>query len=70
MAGQDGSLLIGIDLVKDRDVLKAAYNERAASRPRSISEYVGPDKSPASRRLLSSNAFRHLAIYNGPREPY
>jgi L-histidine Nalpha-methyltransferase len=66
MAGQDGSLLIGIDLVKDRDVLKAAYNDaRGVTAAFNLNLLARINRELAG--TFNLNAFRHLAIYNGPR---
>ena len=66
MAGQDGGLLIGIDLKKDPAVLEAAYNDRQGITARfnkhlleRINQELGGD--------FDLSSFRHHAFYNeGP----
>lgn len=61
--GDDGGLLLGIDLVKDRDVLRAAYNDAAGvtarfnlNMLRRINREIGGD--------FDLDAFAHRAIWN------
>jgi L-histidine N-alpha-methyltransferase len=63
LLGGDGRLLLGVDLVKNRRTLEAAYDDaagvtRAFNRNvlRVINRVLGADFRPA--------AFRHLALYN------
>jgi L-histidine Nalpha-methyltransferase len=66
MAGSDGSLIIGIDLVKDRRVLHAAYNDAEG-----VTAAFNLNLLERINRELAGNfnldAFRHLAIYNSSR---
>jgi L-histidine N-alpha-methyltransferase len=64
MLGRDGRLLLGVDLVKDRGVLEAAYNDRAgvtAAFNRNILSVVNRGLDGDFR----PDAFRHHAFYNG-----
>jgi dimethylhistidine N-methyltransferase len=61
--GDDGGLLLGVDLVKDRDVLRAAYNDEAGVTARfnlnllrRINRELGGD--------FDLDAFEHRAIWN------
>lgn len=61
--GDDGGLLLGVDLVKDRDVLRAAYNDAAGVTARfnlnllrRINRELGGD--------FDLEAFTHRAIWN------
>lgn len=63
-AGKDGKLLIGVDLVKDRAILEAAYDDRlgvTAAFNRNILNHlnriVGTDFDPLQ--------WRHVALFNG-----
>lgn len=65
--GEGGRLLIGIDLVKDRAVIEAAYNDAAGVTAAftlnllaRLNREVGSDFDPA--------AFRHRAVYAAERE--
>ena len=63
MIGVDGWLLLGVDLVKDRAVLEAAYNDRAgvtAAFNRNILNVVNRGLDGDFR----PEAFRHHAFYN------
>ncbi len=63
LVGDDGGLLLGVDLVKDRHVLEQAYNDRqglTAAFNRNLLQHV--------QRVLGGNLdlnrFTHRAIYN------
>lgn len=66
LLGGDASLIIGVDLVKDVDVLRAAYNDAAGVTAafnlnilRRINRELGAD--------IDLDAFRHCAFYNRDR---
>jgi dimethylhistidine N-methyltransferase len=67
LAGSGGGLLIGIDLVKDRNLLIAAYNDAAG-----VTAEFNLNLLDRINRELSGtfdlDAFRHQAIYNGARQ--
>lgn len=63
MVGDDGGLLIGVDMKKDKDVLNAAYNDAAGVTAAfnlnlldRINQELGAD--------FNRNGFRHKAFYN------
>ncbi|RAL23908.1 L-histidine N(alpha)-methyltransferase [Lujinxingia litoralis] len=63
LAGEQGALLIGVDLKKDRAILEAAYNDRAGVTAefnlnilRRINRELGAD--------FALHNFRHQAVYN------
>ena len=64
LAGFGGGLLVGIDLIKDRGVITAAYNDTAG-----VTAAFNLNLLARINRELSGSfdgsTFRHLAIYNG-----
>jgi dimethylhistidine N-methyltransferase len=67
IVGPGGGLLIGIDLVKERSVLTAAYNDAAG-----VTAAFNLNLLARIKRELAGSfdlpAFRHLAIYNASRQ--
>ena len=63
MVGRDGGLLIGVDLVKDVDVLEAAYNDAAGT----TADFNLNMLARANRELdagFDLDAFEHRAVYD------
>ena len=63
LVGDDGALLLGVDLKKDREVLHSAYNDSAGVTAEfnlnvlsHLNDLVGTD--------FDVSAFRHMAFYN------
>ena len=63
LVGGDGGLLIGVDLIKDIDVLEAAYNDR-----QKVTEAFNKNLLVRLNRELNANfqvdRFKHRAFYN------
>ena len=63
MCGRDGGLLIGVDLIKDRRRLEAAYNDR-----KGVTAAFNLNVLTRANRELGSDfdlpSFRHQAIYD------
>lgn len=64
LVGDDGGLLIGVDLIKDREILEAAYNDSRGVTAdfnlnllRRANNELGAD--------FDVDGFRHLAFFNG-----
>lgn len=64
-AGDDGGLLIGVDLVKPPEILEAAYNDRAG-----VTAAFNLNLLARFNRELDADfdldAFRHLAVFDAP----
>ena len=63
LVGKEGGLLIGVDLVKDIDILEAAYNDR-----QQVTEAFNKNLLVRLNRELNADfqldRFKHLAFYN------
>lgn len=63
LVGEDGGLLIGVDLIKDIDILESAYNDQAK-----VTETFNKNLLVRLNRELNAdfqlNQFKHLAFYN------